>query len=86
MTEWSAKKSVHPATDIEIRGKRIPRVIVQILQNRGYDAPQKIEEFFAPSLDTLYDPFLMRSMDKAVERIIRAIRNKERVLIHGDYA
>ncbi|UCG93175.1 MAG: single-stranded-DNA-specific exonuclease RecJ [candidate division WOR-3 bacterium] len=85
MTEWSAKKSVPPATDIEIRGKRIPRVIVQILQNRGYDTPQKIEEFFAPSLDTLYDPFLMRSMDKAVERIIQAIRNKEHVLIHGDY-
>ncbi len=85
MTEWSAKKSVHPATDIEIRGKKIPRVIVQILRNRGYDTLQKIEEFFAPSLDTLYDPFLMSSMDKAVERIIRAIRNKEHVLIHGDY-
>lgn len=85
MTEWLVKKNVHPATDIEIRGKTIPRVIVQILQNRGYDTPQKIEEFFAPSLSNLYDPFLMSSMEKAVDRIIRAIRNKEHILVHGDY-
>lgn len=70
---------------MQIRGKNVPRAVVQILQNRGYDTPQAIEKFFAPSLSDLHDPFLLRDMEKAVTRIMRAIEKKERVLIHGDY-
>jgi single-stranded-DNA-specific exonuclease len=85
MTKWLSKNSNSTATDIEIRGKRIPRAIVQILHNRGCDTPEAIEKFFAPSLSDLYDPFLMSDMEKAVDRITRAIRDKEKILIHGDY-
>lgn len=85
MTEWLIKNTITEATEIEIRGKKIPKIIVQILKNRGYDTPQKIEEFFAPSLTNLPDPFLISDMAKAVERIIAAIKNNERILVHGDY-
>ncbi len=85
MAEWLAKKKVTEATDIEIRGKRIPHVIVKILHNRGCDSAEKIEKYFAPSLGDLYDPFLINDMEKAVDRIIRAIHRRERVLVHGDY-
>jgi len=85
VTVWLPKKSVGPVSDIEIRGKKIPKVIVQILQNRGYNTVGKIEEFFAPSLTNLYDPFLMSGMEKAVDRIIKAVRNKEYILVHGDF-
>ncbi|MGB7055939.1 MAG: single-stranded-DNA-specific exonuclease RecJ [bacterium] len=85
MTKWRPKNNNTEATDIEIRGKTIPRVIVQILKTRGYLTTKSIEKFFAPALSDLHDPFLMDDMEKAVDRIIRAIKNKEKVLIHGDY-
>jgi single-stranded-DNA-specific exonuclease len=85
MTKWLSKNSNITATDIEIRGKRIPGAIVHILHNRGCDTPEAIEKFFAPSLSDLHDPFLMKDMEKAVDRIIRAIHAQEKILIHGDY-
>ena len=85
MTRWEPKKSVGTAKSLEIRGKKIPQPVVQILQNRGYATPRSIENFFAPSLSDLHDPFLMRGMDRAVARLVEAIKKKENVLIHGDY-
>ncbi len=85
MSEWSIRNSTNGATDIEIRGKRIPKVIVHILHNRGCDNPEMIEKYFAPSLSDLHDPFLMSDMEKAVDRIIEALHKKEKVLVHGDY-
>ncbi len=85
MHNWLGKDRPTEAGGIEVRGRYIPGIIVQILKSRGYDTPEKIEDFFAPSLKNLPDPFLMPDMERAVERIIRAQKNKERVLIHGDY-
>jgi single-stranded-DNA-specific exonuclease len=85
LAEWLLKNKLTEVTDIEIRGKKIPKVIVQILQNRGCDSAEAIEKYFAPSLSDLYDPFLINDMEKAIERIVRAIHKKEKVLVHGDY-
>jgi single-stranded-DNA-specific exonuclease len=85
MTRWLSNSKNNEVNDIEIRGKVIPGVIVQILQNRGHQTPRAIEKFFAPSLTDLHDPFRLNDMEKAVDRITRAMKNKERVLIHGDY-
>jgi single-stranded-DNA-specific exonuclease len=85
MTKWQPKNNHGTASALQIRGKQIPQPIVQILQNRGYGTPRSIEAFFAPSLSDLHDPFLMHDMDKAVARIIEAIKKKEKILIHGDY-
>ncbi len=85
MAEWISKEKKTDTSDIQIRGKTIPSVIVSVLKNRGYDTPEKIEEFFAPSLASLYDPFLINDMEKAVDRILEARRRKEKILVHGDY-
>ncbi len=85
MAEWSPKHEAAEASALDIRGKTIPRPVVQILHNRGYDTTEKIEKFFAPDLDQLYDPFLIPDMDQAVQRLTRAIHDKENILIHGDY-
>lgn len=85
MSEWILKGQSIDASDMEIRDKKIPKIIVQILKNRGYDTPEKIERYFVPSLSDLHDPFLMGGMEKAVDRIIKAIETKENVLVHGDY-
>ena len=85
MNEWRAKHDAGQATALQVRGKEIPRPIVQILQNRGYDTAEAIEKYFAPSLADLHDPFLLPDMDQAVARIIKALDGRERILIHGDY-
>ena len=85
MTEWLAKHVRATTAPLEIRDKRIPDVIVQILQNRGYSSAQDVEKYFAPSLSDLHDPFLFNDMERAIDRIMRALHSKERILVHGDY-
>ncbi len=63
----------------------IPKTIAKVLVARGIDTKEKMEKFFNPSLNDLYDPFLMDDMEKAVDRVQRALLNKEKILIYGDY-
>ena len=63
----------------------VSTVISKILIQRGIDTFSKAREFFRPDFKYLHDPFLMADMDKAVERINAALRNKEKILIYGDY-
>ena len=60
-------------------------VLTNLLVQRGIDTMEKAKKFFSPSLDDLHDPFLMKDMDKAVERIERAVKAGEKVMIYGDY-
>ena len=59
--------------------------IPELLMRRGVSTPEDAVGFFSPSLDDLHDPFLMPDMDKAVERLNRAMGAKERIMIYGDY-
>ena len=59
--------------------------IARLLRQRGVRTPEEAERFFHPSLDHLYDPFMMKDMDKAVERIKRAVADKEKICVYGDY-
>lgn len=56
-----------------------------ILLQRGINSFALAKEFFRPSLEKLHDPFLMKDMDKAVARLRKAIEEKEKILIYGDY-
>ena len=60
-------------------------VIATLLLQRGVETYDQAKKFFRPQLSDLYDPFLMKDMDKAIARIQSAIANKERFLIYGDY-
>ena len=60
-------------------------VIATLLLQRDIKSAADAYNFFNPSLDMLHDPFLMKDMDKAVDRVDRAIRNKEKVMVYGDY-
>lgn len=60
-------------------------VIANLLAQRGVKTFNEARSFFRPRLTDLHDPFLMKDMDKAVERLERAITNQEKVLIYGDY-
>ncbi len=56
-----------------------------ILENRNIISYEEIKSFLFPSLSNLYNPFLLKDMDIAVDRIIRAISKKERIFVVGDY-
>lgn len=57
----------------------------RLLCSRGMDTKEKVAEFYNTANLSFYDPYLLKDMDKAVARIKKAIENKERVCIYGDY-
>lgn len=59
--------------------------ISELLVQRGVCSIGEAEKFFHPSLRDLHDPFLMPDMDKAVDRLDRAMGSKERIMVYGDY-
>jgi len=63
----------------------IDRVLAELLVKRGVSTFEEARAFFRPSLENLHDPFLMKDMDKAVERLHKAIQTKEKILVYGDY-
>ena len=60
-------------------------VICLLLVQRGITSPEEAKRFFKPNLNDLHNPFLMPDMDKAVKRLNKALGNKEKILIYGDY-
>lgn len=56
-----------------------------LLNNRGLDTNEKVQNYLYPKLEDLHDPFEMDSMDRAVERIVQAVKNEERIIIFGDF-
>ena len=59
--------------------------LATLLVQRGISSYDEAKTFFRPSLTQLHDPFLMKDMDKAVDRVMRAINEGEKVLVYGDY-
>ncbi|MFR9620848.1 MAG: single-stranded-DNA-specific exonuclease RecJ [Rikenellaceae bacterium] len=63
----------------------IAPVLAKLLIQRGIETPEKAKNFFDPQLSSLHDPFLMKDMERAVERIEQAIARDERIMVYGDY-
>jgi single-stranded-DNA-specific exonuclease len=63
----------------------IERPLAQLLVQRGISTFKGAKDFFRPDLSNLHDPFLMKDMDVAVQRILDAIQSGEKVLVYGDY-
>ena len=64
---------------------KIHPILCELLVQRGITDFEAAKKFFRPSLDHLHDPWLMKDMDKAVQRIEAAVKNAENVLVFGDY-
>lgn len=60
-------------------------IVATLLLQRGIDTYEAAKTFFRPSFEDLHDPFLMKDMDKAVDRIEKAIEEGENILVYGDY-
>lgn len=66
-------------------GLGVSAPIAELLVKREVSSPREAEQFFAPSISDLHDPFLMNDMDKAVNRLNKAMGAKERIMVYGDY-
>src|SRR5215210_2399263 len=81
--EWVAVEVPGAAADLERAG--FPSWLAVALARRGVIDPASAERFLNPTLEQLHDPFLLAGMEEAVERLIRARTDNERIAIVGDY-
>jgi single-stranded-DNA-specific exonuclease len=83
---WTHKNSP-PAEEVHRLSQEINtnQYLTNILLQRGVDNFERAKDFFRPSLSNLHDPFLMKGMNEAVERIKKAVDHGENILIYGDY-
>lgn len=63
----------------------VPAAVARLMTQRGITTRRRAEEFFNPDLSSLHDPFLMKDMNRAVDRISTAISRNEKILVYGDY-
>ncbi|MDR5591297.1 single-stranded-DNA-specific exonuclease RecJ [Christiangramia sp. SM2212] len=83
---WTLKPKPDPITVNSLAdrlGVGIP--VARLLVQRGISSFEEAKKFFRPELKDLHDPFLMKDMGKAVERIELAIKNGENIMVYGDY-
>lgn len=59
--------------------------VAELLIRRGVETPEEARKFFSPTIEDLHDPFLMKDMEKAVNRLNAAMGAKQRIMIYGDY-
>ncbi len=77
-TDEKAEQALHAALGID-------PLFCRLLVQRGIKTFEEARTFFRPSLDDLHNPFLMKDMDLAVERLDKALKGDERILLYGDY-
>ncbi|WP_041495340.1 single-stranded-DNA-specific exonuclease RecJ [Nonlabens marinus] len=83
---WTLKPIPDPILQAKLAQELdIDLVLAGLLVQRGVDTFAKAKSFFRPSLDELHDPFLMKDMQLAVDRIAKAVAQKENILVFGDY-
>jgi single-stranded-DNA-specific exonuclease len=85
MKQWIEREG-NPALEAAlVRDMHISSLLARLLVNRSIKSVEEARPFLYGTLDELHDPYMMRDMDKAVDRIQRAVRNGERIVIYADY-
>jgi single-stranded-DNA-specific exonuclease len=83
---WVVKETGKEEVVMDLsRQLNINPILANLLVQRGIEDLESAKYFFRPELTHLHDPFLMKDMDKAVERLSNAVINKEKILVFGDY-
>ena len=83
---WEVKAQGDPQVVARIASAaKIAPVLANLLVQRGIDTVEKVKKFFNPHLSDLHNPFLMKDMERAVERVEEAIARNEKIMVYGDY-
>ncbi len=83
--KWKIKPTNFDKINNFCKEKNYPKHISTILINKNLISDKEIDLFLHPTLDKLHDPYLMKDMQIAVDRLKQAIKNNENVMIYGDY-
>jgi single-stranded-DNA-specific exonuclease len=85
MKRWNVQK--HNLDEVKnlANSLKVSPLLSAMLISRGYETEEKALKFLNPQYSDLHEPFLLKDMKKAVERILKAIENEEKILIWGDY-
>lgn len=84
--KWILRENADAETVSQLSSELgVDPVLSELLVQRGVRTFQQARSFFRPDLGNLYDPFLMKDMDKAVERLRKAVTLGEKILVYGDY-
>lgn len=84
--KWTISNQTDDETVVQLAEEiNVPKPLAKILVKRNINSRADAKKFFVHSLNNLHDPFLMKGMEKASERIVQVINNKEKILIFGDY-
>lgn len=82
---WTFLKKDTQRIDALAQELKIHPVLCSILVQRGFDTFEKAKQYFRPQLSDLHDPWLMKDMQKAVDRLLHAFNSNEKILVFGDY-
>lgn len=82
---WTLKPFDEAATAALHRQLGINATLCKVLVQRGYADFDLSKDYFRPHAAQLHDPFLMKDMQKAVDRVLQAFKNQEKILVYGDY-
>ena len=85
MKRWKLLQAGEQAVDNLYEVLKVSKILCRILVQRGYITFDSAKRFFRPELTDLYSPWGMKDMRKAVERILTAFTNNEKILVFGDY-
>ena len=83
--KWEVCKENKNDIDKIFKENGLSNLISSILASRGIIEKEDVREFLNPTRDDFHDPFLMPDMEKAVDRILKAIQTQEKTIIYGDY-
>ncbi len=83
--QWIALPDNSAKAEALARACNISPLVASLLLNRSISTPEDVKRFIHPDINELHDPFLLKGMHQAVERIMRAIQRREKILVWGDY-
>jgi single-stranded-DNA-specific exonuclease len=85
MKRWTIQKHDREAVKLLADALKVSPLVAALLISRGYETEEKAHKFLNPTYSDLHEPLLLKDMQKAVNRVLKAIENGEKILIWGDY-
>ena len=85
MKKWEFYKTDENLVEEIAKKFNISEILATVIVNRGIISDEDIKIFLEPTRNDFHDPYLMPDMEVAIDRIMKAIENKEKVIIYGDY-
>ena len=85
--QWSYKESKAFEKEVQslVESLNVSNKLALMLAQRGINNFEQAKDYFRPSWEKTHSPFLMLNMKSAVERILKALENKQKILVYGDY-